>query len=1144
MEEMKTKKISQEDIERFINGHDPQERIVNLEYSYRDDFITVVYRNEEDQKCKRKEKFYPFCWATLKACQRLCDGDRDEIKRLMRIYDIGVKKLSQTSITGEIRHEFDNGYLFMFFAKRPMSYSRFLDFFKKCGNPVFSKDKEKDALRSKSETKQYLIVTPQEQFLISTGKRFFKGYDDYDQVLKLTFDLETTGLNTEKDRINQIGIKFNRPFYGHPDGFQKIISIVGDTEEEKDECELWAIEQMFKIIYTFKPDVITAHNGENFDWNMIIGACRRLGHPIEEFSSKYFNGDFIHKEERESILKLGGEMETYRATVVPGSIVTDSLHAVRRAQALDSNMLKADLKYVTEYSKMKKPNRVYVPGEQISKTWNDKVNDYAFCNENGDWYKYNPNLNDKDTGEIYSGKKSFIPEHGFIRNGYELKSGRYIVERYLFDDLWECEKVEHRYNTPNFLICKMLPVPYKKCTTMGTAGQWKALMLAWSYEQGLAIPMFGETKTFTGGLSRLLRTGFVKNVVKLDYNSLYPSIILTWGISDPTDLMMTMLHFLEHVLTQREKYKKLKKVAGKKKEKAETDVEKRKYAEEESFNDKKQLPLKILGNSFFGSYGAPNVFPFGSLKCAEQTTCTGRQCLRLMISHFKNLGYEPIVGDTDGFNFKLPEESEYRYTKEHPYISSGLSRETEAGKEYIGFKADVAEFNDMYMSDKHYSPNAVNKMGLGIDEVVTATINFSRKNYADYFPENPYPEDVKMVGNTIKSKKMPEYIAKFLAVGIRLLLQGKGQEFLDEYYNYVEKIYNYQIPLRDIATKGKIKKSIREYKKDVQTLTKAGRPKSRQAWYELAIANNMSVDNGDTIYYVNTGKSKSHADVKKVKKFYTFDKEGNKIDCTKEVESAYNKWKKTDEAIESAGGTTLAKTYSIDYFVKKYHIDKFAEDEIVLNCMLVPRDIIDKEEDTFCSDVSEDLEYNVPKYVDMFNKRITPLLVCFSKNIRSNILINTPKDRPYFTEEECQLVSGEPNKPGDQDTYEQLMTMEDKEIKFWIKYNLIPPFFEECGMGKWEDCVADYENRMKKEEEEGITAEREKYYDALFSITKEDIDKCIEDGEVPSVILKIVELDPNSMNFVSKVHKNAVIGNIYDFIERREYFDKKGDSEE
>lgn len=79
-----------------------------------------------------------------------------------------------------------------------------------------------------------------------------------------------------------------------------------------------------------------------------------------------------------------------------------------------------------------------------------------------------------------------------------------------------------------------------------------------------------------------------------------------------------------------------------------------------------------------------------------------------------------VAKQTDGFNFKLPEESQYRYTKEHPYISPGLSRETKEGAEYTGFKADVAEFNDLYMCDKHYSPEAVNKMGLGINRICAA----------------------------------------------------------------------------------------------------------------------------------------------------------------------------------------------------------------------------------------------------------------------------------------------------------------------------------------------------------------------------------------------------------------------------------------
>ena len=55
-----------------------------------------------------------------------------------------------------------------------------------------------------------------------------------------------------------------------------------------------------------------------------------------------------------------------------------------------------------------------------------------------------------------------------------------------------------------------------------------------------------------------------------------------------------------------------------------------------------------------------------------------------------------LLHNTDGFNFQLPDDSKYRYTKEHPYISTGMSRETEKDKEYTGFKADVAEFNDLY----------------------------------------------------------------------------------------------------------------------------------------------------------------------------------------------------------------------------------------------------------------------------------------------------------------------------------------------------------------------------------------------------------------------------------------------------------------
>lgn len=486
-----------------------------------------------------------------------------------------------------------------------------------------------------------------------------------------------------------------------------------------------------------------------------------------------------------------------------------------------------------------------------------------------------------------------------------------------------------------------------------------------------------------------------------------------------------------------------------------------------------------------------------------------------------------VLSNTDGFNFKLPDDDKYRYTEEHPYISTGESRETEKDKKYVGFRADLAEFNDKYMKDFHYSPNGINKMGCGLDEVVDSTINFSRKNYCDYFPDEPFPSDVKMVGNTIKSKKMPEYIAKFLAVAVRLLLKNDGIGFLNEYYNYIEKIYNYKIPLRDIATKGKVKKSIEEYKEDCKTLTKAGRPKSRQAWYELAILNNLNISNGDVIYYINTGKSKSHADVKKVTHYFNI-VNGEKKEITKDIDKEYKIYKKEikdkDKLLEKS--KWIVETYP----------NHIVEEELIMNCVLVPTEVIESNQDTFCD---ENMEYNTAKYIDMFNKRITPLLVCFNRDIREKILINNPNDRQFFTDNEAQLCSGQPNKVGDQDTYEALMTMEDKEIRFWIKYNMVPPFLKECQMGEWENIVKDYNERMEKERKLGIDKEREAYNSLLNKLTKDEIFDFIENGTIPPAFLKIVDYNPVNGTFVSKIQNDVKIGELYDISELLDRIDNE-----
>lgn len=507
-----------------------------------------------------------------------------------------------------------------------------------------------------------------------------------------------------------------------------------------------------------------------------------------------------------------------------------------------------------------------------------------------------------------------------------------------------------------------------------------------------------------------------------------------------------------------------------------------------------------------------------------------------------------MMSNTDGFNFKKPYK--FRYTEKKPYIGKGLGRNVKKGKAYIEVDADVAEFEDTFINEAYNG--GILKNGLGIDEYCDACIQFARKNYADLMPDGSR----KLVGNTVKSKKMPIYIEKFLNVAIDMLLHGKGEDFLDFYYDYIEKIYNMQIPLKDIATVGKIKTSIDTYKQSCNQLTAGGTKKARQAWYELAIKDNLSVNMGDTIYYINNGDKKNVSDVQRVTKYYYIDNNGNKVDYAvnedgskkvdrkgnitslgKALESEYNRLKKNKDSRVFIGNKALSKT---EYIKQTYPYIK-EEDVVIFNCVRLENEIVEDEEDHFCSD---DLEYNKEKYIDMFNKRIKPLLVCFNKNIRyrvnekgkveNNILITNPKDRKEFTKAESKLVSGQPYEITDQDTYEQLMTIEDKEIAFWLSINKEPPYTKECGMN-WEAIKQDYLDRQNELNKDGIKEEKLLYDDIIRKITQEDVNKLLNDGTLPDRLLSFIDENINNGNFISKKYK-VKIGNIFDIIDKN--FDK------
>src|SRR5690606_6470285 len=95
----------------------------------------------------------------------------------------------------------------------------------------------------------------------------------------------------------------------------------------------------------------------------------------------------------------------------------------------------------------------------------------------------------------------------------------------------------------------------------------------------------------------------------------------------------------------------------------------------------------------------------------------------------------------------------------------------------------------------------------------------------------------KYTGNTIKSSTLPEYIEKFLDKGMKMILHEKPVDFVNYYYEYLEKLTTFQIPLKEIASKARVKKTMMEYLK--RGAASNGNLLSRQAHMELILAKTL-----------------------------------------------------------------------------------------------------------------------------------------------------------------------------------------------------------------------------------------------------------------------------------------------------------------
>ena len=258
-------KIPIEEVEKFLLGHDDEKYIVNIEYDNKTNLIYKFKQLPDGTKTTEKEPLKAFLWMknlnTLKERFNFYDNNTLKIKLAREQYGIEIKSL------GHGDHErLVNGYKYLLTCDQ--GYDRMLEFFRKGGFYRGIYDKTNDI------NTHFMILPPVEQYLISTGKRLYKGYEDYNDIEKFVFDLETTGLDPETSRIFLIGCKTNKDF-----------EVLFDCEtegENADATEVAAIAKFFAAIDYIKPAIIGGYNSANFDWNFIFKRCEKLGIDITE----------------------------------------------------------------------------------------------------------------------------------------------------------------------------------------------------------------------------------------------------------------------------------------------------------------------------------------------------------------------------------------------------------------------------------------------------------------------------------------------------------------------------------------------------------------------------------------------------------------------------------------------------------------------------------------------------------------------------------------------------------------------------------------------------------------------------------------------------------------------------------------------
>ena len=343
-----------------------------------------------------------------------------------------------------------------------------------------------------------LMLTPEEQYLVATGRTYFRDLS-FDQLRRMQFDLETTGLDPRRDRIFMVAVR-------NADGATETLEATGAD----DAAEADLIRRLVARVRAIDPDVIENHNLHGFDLPFLDRRARLLRVPL---ALGRIGPPGLRQ--RAAWRGMASDQGTRRRVrlIVPGRELIDTLDAVRRHDYSTREFSSHGLKAVARHLGIAGPDREYVRGDQIYSVYRsdpDRVRRYA--------------IGDVDEVAVLAR----------ILGGAAFALAQMAPRRY-----------------------------ERLADAGAATGVIDPLLVRAYMRAGMALPAHrgGDGTPHSGAGLQLFASGVAHRVVKADVASLYPSLMRAYRIGPSRDRLGALLALVDRLVERRLEAKTLARLA-------------------------------------------------------------------------------------------------------------------------------------------------------------------------------------------------------------------------------------------------------------------------------------------------------------------------------------------------------------------------------------------------------------------------------------------------------------------------------------------------------------------------------------------------------------------------------------------------------